>query len=681
MTNNVSMNDVASATQQATAYLIVRNGPMEGTLIPVQAGQNSTIGRSTSNRIVVADEVCSRNHCEVFYEDGRWKLRDCGSRHGTRVHGEPITGEFELGEGCQFQIGNTSITFTFERNRIAADEANEEDTATEIPVLNMVEAMDQEIQSRPEIVHRSGTTRYLLEETEAISSRDRAGQEAQRLVRMGMKMGSASDVRSLSEIVLDGLFDVTSADIGAVLLLPPHTLFKHPIPSQLELIAYKSLDARPFERISDYVSSVVLDTRVAVVALDVNANDRFKASDSLNAMRAESIVCAPIRRNDRLYGLIQLYSTNPDNRLDQEDSEFALAVADQMAIILEAIRERDRLATGLARIEIENRSLRDQLKIETELLGDSDSIRKLRENILRFAPTGATVLIRGESGVGKELVARAIHEHSDRKGAPFITMNCAALSESLLESELFGHEKGSFTGAISRKIGKFEQAHQGTLFLDEVGEMSPAIQAKFLRVLEGHPFERVGGGAAVRVDVRVVAATNRDLERAVEEGIFRKDLYFRLQVMELRVEPLRDRRSDIAILASHFVDRFARKSGRPVSSLSPAALTALVKYPWPGNVRELQNTIERAVILCPGETLGPLDIQLSALGAGDLRLTADKSQSSFRPVSVDVIEQEHILAMLEYTNWNKSQAAHILEIERSTLDRKLKKYDVERPRF
>ena len=681
-TSNTKKDSPDRAVQPTSAYLVVRNGPMEGTLIPLQSGQNSSIGRATSNRIVIPDEICSRNHCEIFCEEGRWKLRDLGSRNGTRVRGEPIAGEFALTDGRQFQIGNTFLLFTFERDRIASDESHsyeDENTATEIPVLQNVDTLDSD-ELRPAIVHRTSKTRYNMESAEAISSRDRAGQEAQRLVRIGLKMGAATDLRSLSEIVLDGLFDVTSADIGAVLLLPSNLSIRRPIPGQLELVAYKSLDSRPFERISDYVSAVVLETRVAVVALDVNANDRFKESDSLNQMRAESIICAPIRRDERLFGLIQLYSTNPDNRLDPEDSEFALAVADQMALALESLQERTRLAAGLARAETENQSLRDQLQIETELVGDSDSIRRLREKILRVAPTGATVLIRGESGVGKELVARAIHEHSGRKSGPFITMNCAALSESLLESELFGHEKGSFTGAINRKVGKFEQANQGTLFLDEVGEMSPAIQAKFLRVLEGHPFERVGGGAEVRVDVRVVAATNRDLERSVENGTFRKDLYFRLQVMELIVEPLRDRRSDIAILANHFVERFAKKSGRPVHSLSPAAVTALVNYPWPGNVRELQNTIERAVILCSGEVLGPSDIQLSALGAGELRMTDDKTRASFRPVSVDIIEQEHILATLEWTKWNKSQAAHILGIERSTLDRKLKKYEVERPR-
>lgn len=675
----------------AVAYLIVRNGTLEGTLIPLQAGQNATIGRSTTNRIVIPDEICSRNHCEIFFDAGRWKLRDLGSRNGTRVRGEPISGDFVLSEGRLFQIGTTVLCFTYEKERFSQDDSNNQflaDTSPEIPVIARNDASEdpfpddtpKEDEFHPEIVHRTATTRYSQIDSQAISSRDRSGQEAQRLVCLGLKMGASLDVRALSEIVLEGLFGVTSADIGAVLLLPTNVPSNQPTVGQLELVAYKSLDSRPFERTSDYVSSVVLETRVAVVAQDVHASDRFEGSDSLKAIRAESIICAPIRVGELLFGVIQLFSTNPDNRLGPDDSEFALAVADQMAQALEKLYERNRLAAGLARVENENQTLREQLRIEAELVGDSEAIRRLRERILRIAPTGATVLIRGESGVGKELVARAIHEHSGRKQGPFVTMNCAALSESLLESELFGHEKGSFTGAVGRKIGKYEQANSGTLFLDEVGEMSPAIQAKFLRVLEGHPFERVGGGNEVKVDVRVVAATNRDLERSVEQGQFRKDLYFRLQVMEILVEPLRERRSDIAILAKYFIERVARKCGSIVNSISPLAISTLANYPWPGNVRELQNTIERAVILCTNETLGPSDIQLSSLGAAEMKVMNGQGQLEYRPVSLDRIEQEHILATLDWTHWNKSQAAQILEIERSTLDRKLKKYEVERPR-
>lgn len=669
-----------TAIIKTSASLVIRSGPLDGTSIPLHSGQITTIGRATTNRIVIPDEICSRNHCEVFFEGGLWKLRDLGSRNGTRVHGEPISGDLQLTEGRQFQIGSTFISFTTELKKGFGDEVGE--NTVQNALVDTVRSVRTERQTlsenRPEIVHLTDKNRYTSEVDDSAPPTGQSGQAAQRLVRLGLRMGAETDVRRLSEIVLEGLFEVTSADIGAVLLFKESEKQEFD-PRNLEVVAYKSSNARPFERVSDYVTNLALESRACVVAHDVKSDDKFSSSDSLRAMGTESIICAPIRTPDRLLGLIQLYSTNPDNRLQADDAEFTLAVADQLAGALENLKERSRLAAGLARFEMENKTLREQLLIETELVGDSDSIRRLRERILRIAPTGATVLIRGESGVGKELVARAIHQHSNRADAPFVTMNCAALSESLLESELFGHEKGSFTGAVSRKIGKFEQAHTGTIFLDEVGEMSPAIQAKFLRVLEGHPYERVGGGGEVRVDVRVVAATNRDLENSVDQGRFRKDLYFRLQVMELVVEPLRERRTDIAILAKHFMQRFSKKCGRSVTSIQPAALSTLVNYGWPGNVRELQNTIERAVILCSGETLTPADIQLSALGRSEAASPVSSSGSGYRAVSIDLIEQEHILATLEWTKWNKSQAAHILGIERSTLDRKLKKYEVERP--
>jgi Nif-specific regulatory protein len=281
--------------------------------------------------------------------------------------------------------------------------------------------------------------------------------------------------------------------------------------------------------------------------------------------------------------------------------------------------------------------------------------------------------------VGKELVARAIHFSSPRRDRALVCLNCAALSESLLESELFGHERGAFTGAIERKIGKFEQAHGGSLFLDEVGEMSLATQAKFLRALDGHAFDRGGGGTPLQVDVRVVAATNRDLEAAVKEGLFRKDLYFRLQVVELAVPPLRERKSDIPMLALYFLRRFARKSARSVVTFSPDALEMLVAYDWPGNVRELQNVVERAVILCSSTEVEAGDIHLSTLQFdNDLPWNAVES-GVYHEASLEVVEQKHILATLERTGWNKSRAAQILGIERSTLDRKLKRYQVDRP--
>jgi DNA-binding NtrC family response regulator len=253
-------------------------------------------------------------------------------------------------------------------------------------------------------------------------------------------------------------------------------------------------------------------------------------------------------------------------------------------------------------------------------------------------------------------------------------LNCAALTETLLESELFGHEKGAFTGATERKIGKFEQAHQGTLMLDEIGEMSPSIQAKFLRVLEGHPFERVGGSQPIKVDVRVIAATNRDLEKAVAEGSFRRDLYFRLRVVEIFVPPLRKRPEDIVELANYFLDKYIAETGRKIRGFTPEALHRMKQYRWPGNVRELRNAIERAVALGYGPEIDAGDIWLSAL---DLHQNgpATVAENTYEAISIDELERRHILATLQHTGGNKSQAAHILGIERSTLDRKLKLYE------
>ncbi|MDB5384809.1 MAG: sigma-54 factor interaction protein, partial [Planctomycetaceae bacterium] len=535
--------------------------------------------------------------------------------------------------------------------------------------------------SEPEIVERKKSTRFEEGATSAEFSRDRTSQELAKLYKLAMEMGTAHEPRRLAEIVLAGLFESTPADIGAILLLPPDVAT--PIdPSKLTLLVYKSKDRKPYEKISEYLSRTVLTTREAVRAKCVSDDPELVERDSLGKIQAQTVICAPLRVNDKLYGLVHLYSTNPTNPLEADDVEFTLAVADQCGVALEGLRRQEQLAAGLARMQDDLHTLREQLGIESELVGNSPPMEEINRKIGRIAPTDATVLVRGESGVGKELVARAIHFSSRRRTGPFVCLNCAALTESLLESELFGHEKGSFTGAVARKQGKFEQAHSGTLMLDEVGEMSLNIQAKFLRVLEGHPYERVGGGISVEADVRVVAATNRDLELAVTQGTFRKDLYFRLHVVEIMVPPLREHRSDIPILANHFLERFTRKSGRSVRGFTTAALELLADYDWPGNVRELQHVVERAVIMSVGEYVGDQDIQLSSLGvtSGDSGMISTGTGLNFRELTLESLEQEYIMATLDRTAWNKSQAAQILGIERSTLDRKLKRYQVERPK-
>ena len=314
------------------------------------------------------------------------------------------------------------------------------------------------------------------------------------------------------------------------------------------------------------------------------------------------------------------------------------------------------------------------------LIGKTHPMHGLREHIRRVAPTEATVMVRGESGAGKELVARAIHDQSLRKPRPFVCLNCAALNETLLESELFGHESGAFTGATQRKLGKFEVANEGTLFLDEIGEMSASIQAKFLRVLEGQPYHRLGGSDSIHVDVRVVAATNRDLEKAVKDGDFRQDLYFRLNVVEILVPPLRERLGDVMLLAEYFLQQAAGLVSTEIRGFAPEAIKRLCGYHWPGNVRELKNVVQRATIFATGEMIRASDINFASLDqtlsdSGALSTIASDAEAR----SLKEMEIDYILRVLDLTQWNKSRAAEILDIERSTLDRKLKRHNISRP--
>jgi Nif-specific regulatory protein len=390
---------------------------------------------------------------------------------------------------------------------------------------------------------------------------------------------------------------------------------------------------------------------------------------------ATSVICAPIRRGKRVLGLLHLYSTNDERVPDPDDLEFTLAVANTVAVALDNLSRREELAANLSQIRDENLQLRERLGVQSEIVGSSIAMAKVAQEIGRAAPSRATVLIRGESGVGKELVARAVHYSSQARKGPFVCVNCAALSRSLLASELFGHEEGAFTGATQRTMGKFESAHTGTLMLDEIGEMSPATQAKFLRVLEGHPFERVGGTEIIKVDVRVIAATNRDLERDVAEGRFRRDLYFRLRVLEILVPPLRKRPEDIPELAHYFLQKFNAETGRKLRGYTPQAMELLRTYRWPGNVRELKNVVERAVVLARGEFIEPDDLTLSKLStAGDTG--EHPGPDKFEPSSLADMERQHILATLSATNWNKSQTAALLGIERTTLDRKIRRYEL-----
>jgi two-component system response regulator HydG len=344
------------------------------------------------------------------------------------------------------------------------------------------------------------------------------------------------------------------------------------------------------------------------------------------------------------------------------------------------------LKIGLARalehsgLKTENAALKSKLSADYEMahiIGKSRPMKDLVDMLAMVAPSEATVLITGASGTGKELIAKSIHHNSGRKDRPLVVVNCAALTETLLESELFGHEKGAFTGADERREGRFMQADKGTIFLDEIGETSAAMQAKLLRVIQEREIQRVGGEETLTVDVRILAATNRDLEEEVRSGRFREDLFYRLNVVTLRIRPLCERLDDIPLLAQHFMERYARKNRKPVKGISPLAMDMLLKYAWPGNVRELENTIERAVILLPGEHITEKELPptITKTYADSCARPTPSPVAANRPL--EEIEKEAILATLEDSGGNKSETARRLGINRKTLHKKLKDYGID----
>ena len=675
-------NAKKNANSLPGAYLVLRDGSKWSDVFRLVPGRSITIGRAPTNQIVIREEQASRQHAEVFLSDGKWVVRDLNSRNGTAIGKNRLIGDRVLKPGDVIWIAKTQLVFV-DKLSTAYDKKilSQSSVAPETLVGLALEDDQPTVQapSEPEtITHSLQKTKFLdVEQDDEWESIPKIGRAAARLCRLGFDLANETTVRGIARIALDALIDEVGVDAAGVLMVP-RSRPTATDPELLEIVAWHSSLQPEYQRVSKFLAETVLKRGEAVLARDILDDSALGLRDSKGEIAATSVICAPIRVNNRNVGLVHLYSTKSDLILKESDLEFTLAVAETMALALKMRYREQRLVDDLSKTKSEVDQLREQLGVQSEIIGSSSAMLSVHQQIARAAPSNATVLIRGESGVGKELVARAIHFNSPRREGKFICLNCAALSESLLESELFGHEKGAFTGATDRKIGKFEAADRGTLMLDEIGEMSLSIQAKFLRVLEGHPFERVGGSKSIKVDVRVIAATNRDLERAVREGIFRKDLYFRLNVVQIEIPPLRRRVEDIPELAQFFLGLFGRTSGRRNMELTANAIEMLKRYRWPGNIRELRNVIERAVLLTRDPVIDIDDILLTNL------TTASESQiespvmplNSFRPLTLEELEARHIRATLQHTDWNKSRAAQILGVERSTLDRKIKRYNI-----
>ncbi|MCL5270505.1 MAG: nif-specific transcriptional activator NifA [bacterium] len=441
-----------------------------------------------------------------------------------------------------------------------------------------------------------------------------------------------------------------------------------------------SQQARGRYKLGEGITGKVIQTGRALVVPRISEEPKFLNRTGARGRLSKSdisFICVPIKQGRDVFGALSVDRLFSDEVSLEEDVRLLSIIA---SLIAQAARLRQSVREERERLMEENIRLQEELKDRfrpSNIIGNSKVMQAVYDMIAQVSKSNATVLIRGESGTGKELVAHAIHYNSLRAAKPFIKVNCASLSESVLESELFGHERGAFTGALTLRKGRFEMASGGTIFLDEVGDFSPAIQVKMLRVLQEREFERVGGSATVKVDVRVIAATNRDLEALIAEGAFRQDLYYRLNVFPIHLPPLRERKADILLLANHFVEKYSRANHKNIRRISTPAIDMLMSYHWPGNVRELENCLERAVLLSSDDVIHghhlPPTLQ-----------TAEASGTSFKgtlQATLDGVERELLLDALKSARGNKAKAARALGITERLMGLRVRRHGINPRRF
>src|SRR6202453_780460 len=622
-------------------------GPLKGSIIPLQEDEAS-IGREPSNQISLLDAAVSRRHCVIRRSAGQFKIQDLDSRNSTFVNGVPVT-ERTLISGDEIKIGNSLFVFVLPEVEKAKN------------VSTSVEFDKADAGGGSTIVLRKQDARYLRDlenvhlENVALDNQaaSRTVRDLNALLRSSKAVNSGRGLEALEKRVLDSIFQVAPADRAAILLC------EHGTDEWTSVFGWdRRAGPNQAVQVSRTIVSQVLSDGVAMLCNDLPATESFSGTASIVERRICSVLAVPLEVFDRVLGVIYLDSSNPDARFDEDHLQLLTAIGSIAAAALDTARRMESL-------EQENRRLQDEISLEHNMVGDSPRMRDVYQFIARVAPRDTTVLIFGESGTGKELVARAIHRTSGRANTPCVAINCAALAENLLESELFGHEKGSFTGAIAQKKGKLEVAEGGTVFLDEIGELAPVLQAKLLRVLQEREMERVGGTRTIKLDVRLITATNRELEEEVKRGRFREDLFYRLNVVSLRMPALRERREDIPLLASYFAAKFSQRANRPLLGVSPHARTCLTNYDWPGNVRELENAIERAVVLGSSDLILPEDLPEAVLEKAE---SAGASMTAFHD-SLREAKKQLIMSAFEQAQGSYTEAARLLGLHPNYLHR------------
>ena len=599
-------------------------GKLKGTVFNID--DSLVIGRETAANLCIADASVSRRHSRIEKKDDDFIITDLDSLNGTFVNDVPVKSR-RLEHGDRVRIGDSQFLFLKHEGEAASKSSD-------------VKLDEAHVLSGSTVQIRFDDALYQM-------ARDLSA-----LMKISTAINSIRGLDDLLERLLELLFEVVPAERGAILLTSEDS-FEASFVFGLDRVYGKDETVN----VSRTIAQQVLRDGVALLASDA-AEETTLATDSLISSKTHSVLCVPLILFDRKIGVLYLDSTQRRDQFNRDHLQFVTAIAGIAAVAIENARQFEWLET-------ENERLLADVNIQHNMIGEGTAMQRVYHFISKVAPTEATVLISGESGTGKELAARAIHRNSKRAQKPFMAVNCAALNESLLESELFGHEKGSFTGAFVQKKGRLEIADGGTVFLDEIGELPPSLQVKLLRVLQEREFERVGGTVTIKVDLRLIAATNKNLEEAIDAGQFRHDLYYRLNVVSLEMPALRERREDIMLLANYFADKYSARCNRKLKGFAPEARTCLTAYDWPGNVRELENTIERAVVLGTTDWILPEDLPEAVL---ETKVTADGSSTSYHEAVVQNKKQLILRAFSEAKN-NHSEAARLLAIHPNYLHR------------
>jgi Nif-specific regulatory protein len=600
-------------------------GKLKGAIFTI-SDDEIVIGRETAANLCIADASVSRRHSRIEKNGERFVITDLESLNGTFINDVPVKTR-ALEHGDRVRIGESQFLFLLHDGDFSSKSSR-------------VQMDNRGVVSGSTVQIRFDDALYLM-------ARDLSA-----LMKVSTTINAIRGIDELQKRLLELLFEVVPAQRGAILLTEEGSVEGAEV---FGLDRAKGKDETV--TVSRTIAQQVLRDGMALLANDP-AEPSF-ATESLIKARAVSVMCVPLLMLDRKLGVLYLDTSLRGDEFNKDHLQLVTAISGIAAVAIENARHFEWL-------EDENRRLLADVNIEHNMVGESAAMQRVYHFISKVAPTDSTVLISGESGTGKELAARAIHRNSKRAGKPFMAVNCAALNESLLESELFGHEKGAFTGAVSQKKGRLEVADHGTVFLDEVGELSPALQVKLLRVLQEREFERVGGTNSIKVDIRLIAATNKNLEEAIETGEFRQDLFYRLNVVSFEMPALRDRREDIPLLSSYFADKNGVKCNRRLTGISAEARACLSAYDWPGNVRELENAIERAVVLGSTNLILPEDLPEAVL---ERDLLSDTSTALKYHEAVTHTKRQIILDAVTQAKGNYTEAAKLLGVHPNYLHR------------